>query len=137
MVGILASLTIPRLATPDRRFAILLSLCLAAAFASVLLQASSGPALTAGLVLQGLARATLMTVLILTLVELPGIGERHAGAASGLFFSAAEIGGMLGPLSLGLVYDWQGDFTLALIGLTVVALLLAVGSQRLKHLARA
>ena len=39
VVGILASLTIPRLATPDRRFAILLSLCLAAAFASVLLQA--------------------------------------------------------------------------------------------------
>ena len=105
VVGVLGSLTIPRLATPDRRFQILLGLCLAATLASVLLQFTSGPLLTIGLIMQGIARSSMMTVLILALVELPGIGERNAGSASGLFFSAAEVGGMLGPLSMGLIYD--------------------------------
>ena len=54
--------------------------------------------LTFALVLQGFVRASLMTILILTLMELPVVQERHAGTASGLFFSAAEIGGVLGPL---------------------------------------
>jgi predicted MFS family arabinose efflux permease len=135
VVGIIGSLTIPRLATPERRFNILFGLCLAAGAASLLLQSSHGVLLTAGLVMQGVARATLMTVLILTLVELPGIGEKHAGAASGLFFSAAEVGGMLGPLGLGLIYDWQGGFGGALAGLTAVTVLLAAGALYLRRLA--
>ena len=77
-----------------------------------------------------------MTVLILTLVELPGIGDRYAGIASGLFFSAAEVGGVLGPLGIGALYDASGDFNLALNALTVVALLLACGSFYLKRLAQ-
>ena len=136
VVGILGSLTIPRLATPHRRFKILFGLCAGAGLASMLLHAAPGPLLTLGLIMQGLARASLMTVLILTLVELPGIGEKHAGSASGLFFSAAEVGGMLGPLGMGLVYDLQGGFDGALFGLTGVAALLMLGSAYLSRLAK-
>ena len=137
VVGVLGSLTIPRLATPDRRFQILLGLCLAATLASVLLQFTSGPLLTIGLIMQGIARSSMMTVLILALVELPGIGERNAGSASGLFFSAAEVGGMLGPLSMGLIYDWQGGFGGALGSLTVVGVMLCIGSLYLSRAAAA
>ncbi len=135
VVGVLGSLTIPRLATPDRRFQILLGLCLAATLASVLLQFTSGPLLTVGLIMQGIARSSMMTVLILALVELPGIGDRNAGSASGLFFSAAEVGGMLGPLSMGLIYDWQGGFSGALGSLTVVGVMLCIGSLYLRRAA--
>ncbi len=136
VIGLAGSLLIPRLATPGRRFNILLGLALCAAGASVLLHFSAEPLLFSGLFLQGIARSALMTVLILTLVELPGIGERYAGMASGLFFSAAEVGGVLGPLSLGFLYDLTHDFDAGLYLLTVVAVLLALGAQRLKILAR-
>jgi len=136
VVGILGSLLIPRLATPERRFQILAGLCIAAFLASVLLHATTGLSLTAGLILQGVARSSLMTVLILTLVELPGIGEQRVGVASGLFFSAAEIGGVLGPLGLGIVYEVSGSFAPALSALSGVALLMLAGAWYLSHLAQ-
>jgi CP family cyanate transporter-like MFS transporter len=126
---------IPRLATPGRRFEILLGLGLAAAIATILLQFNNPTLQTSGLILQGIARSSLMTVLILTLVELPGIGDKYAGMASGLFFSAAEVGGVMGPIALGLLYDVSGNFSLALILLTVISLGLAASTLRLKGLA--
>ena len=129
IIGIAGSLLIPRLATPGRRFHILLLLASAAMVASVLLQFRSEPLMFTGLLLQGIARSSLMTVLILILVELPGIGDRYAGVASGLFFSAAEIGGVLGPVTLGVLYDLTGDFTAALLLLTTIALFLMYGTR--------
>ena len=90
----------------------------------MLLQFEHQGILTVGLIIQGIARSSLMTVLVLTLVELPGIGERYAGLASGLFFTAAELGGVMGPTLLGITYDYSGDFTLGLGLLSVTAALL-------------
>ena len=73
-------------------------------------------------------------MLILSLVELPGIGASRAGTASGLFFSAAEVGGMLGPLGMGMLYDASGNFHGALAGLSAVAILLTIGTLRLRRL---
>jgi cyanate permease len=137
VIGLLGSLLIPRLATPRRRFNILVGLSLCAASASILLHFQFEVLLFSGLLLQGIARSALMTVLILTLVELPGIGERYVGVASGLFFSAAEVGGVLGPVSLGLLYDYSGGFDSGLYMLTGVSILLAIGAHRLKGLAAA
>jgi cyanate permease len=136
VIGIAGSLLIPRLATPERRFTILLGLCVAALLASLLLQFPDGPLQTLGLIMQGIARSALMTVLVLTLVELPGIGESRAGTASGMFFSAAEIGGVIGPLSLGILYDSTHTFTAGLGALSVVAALLTLGTLYLTRLAR-
>lgn len=136
LIGIVGSLLIPRLATPARRFNILIALCVCAAAASFLLQFENSTVLFTGLFLQGIARSALMTILILTLVELPAIGERYAGVASGFFFSAAEVGGVLGPVSIGILYDFTGGFTASLYFLTVVACLTGIGAYRLKHIAR-
>ena len=110
--------------------------CHGAVVATVCLHAAAGPVLAFGMVLQGIARSALMTVTVLTLVEMRGVGERNAGTASGLFFASAEIGGVGGPVLLGVTYDLTGGFDLGLWMLTAVccALLLAVG--RLKVLAR-
>ena len=136
LIGIVGSLTIPRLATPGRRFPILIGLSLCAAGASILLQFQHETLLFSGLFLQGIARSAMMTVLVFTLVELPGIGERYAGVASGLFFSAAEVGGMLGHLSLGLLYDFTGTFDAGLYLLTAIGLGLALSARRLRRLAQ-
>jgi cyanate permease len=92
--------------------------------------------LPVALVLQGLVRASLMTVLILTLVELPGLDARYAGTASGLFFTAAEVGGVLGPLGLGLLYDVTGGFDAGLYALAAVAVAMTLGSLRLTRLVK-
>ena len=131
-VGILGSLLIPRLAIPARRRKILFALIVAAGISTLLLQhAGHALPLGLGLMLQGLARGSLMTVLMLSLVETPGVGSRHAGAAGGLFFSAAEIGGVLGPLTLGALSDLTGDFTAGLYLLTGVCCLLILLMARL------
>lgn len=133
IIGIVGSLLIPRLATPQRRFYILIALSSAACIASLLLRVDNESVLLAGLLLQGVARSSLMTVLILTLVELPDIGEKYAGVASGIFFSAAEIGGVLGPLLLGMLYEPGSGFSDGLTLLTFVSLTMIGGATWLQR----
>ncbi len=133
-VGVFGALLIPRHATPERRFPILFALCLAAAVASLCLHADVGPILLTGLVLQGFVRGGLTIILVLTLVEMPGVEERYAGTASGLFFSAAEVGGVAGPLTLGILFDVTGGFTAGLYLLTSITILLAFSVLFLRRL---
>lgn len=131
LVGVMGSLTIPRLATPERRYLLLGALFVAAMLASLLLRLETGLPLTIGLALQGIARSSMMTVAMLTLVETPGIGERHAATASGMFFTAAEVGGASGPMIMGAIHDATGGFTACLTFLTAITVLLMLGAVRL------
>lgn len=123
-VGVAGALLIPRFAVPQRRIAVLLGLFLSASVATQLLHSDVDALLALGLACQGIARGSMMAVATLTLVEIREVGPRYAGAAGGLFFSCAEIGGVLGPLTLGVVHDLTGGFDAALNLLTGVCLLL-------------
>ena len=81
------------------------------------------PALVVAMILQGIGRGSLIAVLILVLMETRGVDPRNTGAAVGLFFSAAEIGGVLGPLAIGAASDLTGGFDagLWLLGAVSVA----------------
>lgn len=124
LVGILGAITIPRLATPERRVPIMFALFISAAIASVLLQLAPGIGLAAGLALQGIARSSMMTVAILLLMEAPGVPPERAGMAGGMFFTVAEIGGVLGPLSIGVLSHATGGFAVPLSLLSVICVLL-------------
>ena len=100
-----------------------------------MLQAADGPILPAALVLQGLARGSAMTLSILVLLDIPEVGSKRAGVAGGMFFSAAEIGGVMGPVSIGILSDMSGGFSSALYLLTAISaallvLLLALRRQK-------
>ncbi|WP_028465598.1 CynX/NimT family MFS transporter [Nisaea denitrificans] len=127
MVGVLGSLTIPRLATPERRGAILGGLFVLAGLCTLLLQLGEGPGLILALIFQGVARGSMMTIALLFLVEARGVGSKNAGSAGGLFFSAAEIGGVSGPVAIGVIHDMTGGFTVSLWVLTGVCALLLLG----------
>ncbi|MBM3504279.1 MAG: MFS transporter [Alphaproteobacteria bacterium] len=120
VVGVIAALIIPRLATPARRFLIFGLLLVSSALATLALQSNEWPILAPGLLLQGIARSSLMTVAILILMETPGVDPRNMGAAGGLFFTAAEIGGVLGPLTIGILLDATRGFSAALFMLTAI-----------------
>lgn len=119
-VGIAGALVVPRLASPVRRPAVLAVTFACAGAATLLIHAAAGPLLALGLVFQGIARGSMTAVAMLLLMDHPDVDNRDMGAAGGLFFSAAEIGGVLGPLAIGALYDWTGGFTSALHVLTGV-----------------
>lgn len=131
-VGIIAALVIPRLAVPERRLKVMAVLFVFSMTASLLLQVSAGPLLMTGLILQGMARGAMMTVAILLLMETPGIPGERLGLAGGLFFTFAEIGGVMGPITFGVLSDLSGGFALPLAALTVVCaiLLILLGALR-------
>ena len=83
-----------------------------------------GPALVGALIFSNMARAPLMPLLILILMETPGVGSAFMGAAAGLFFSAAEIGGVGGPLVLGVTRDMTGSLDLGVLALVAVAVVM-------------
>ena len=122
VAGVAGALVIPRLAIPERRTAIMFALLLSAAAATLLLQLGPGAGLAAGLILQGVARSSMMTVAILLLMEAPGVPPARAGMAGGMFFTVAEIGGVLGPLSVGALSDASGGFALPLAAMTAICL---------------
>ncbi len=131
-VGIAGALLIPRLAVGPRRFTILMVLFVCASVATLLVQSQAGPVLTLGLVLQGIARSSMMPITILVLMETPQVGSRNMAAAGGLFFTAAEVGGVLGPLGVGALADQGGGFAGSLYALSAMCVLLVALAVRLK-----
>ena len=63
------------------------------------------PWLGIGLILQGVCRSAMTAIAILILMDMDHGKAQHVGAASGLYFSAGEIGGALGPMSIGVLAD--------------------------------
>jgi MFS transporter, CP family, cyanate transporter len=133
LFGIGSALLVPRLAIPNRRQRILVALVATSSLSTLLFQLDARPTLLAGLVLQGAAATVLTPILVLTLLELPGVDEHRAGTASGLFFSAAQIGGVAGPLMFGVLYDLSGGFALGLGAMCATTLAVLVGIGRLER----
>jgi len=79
-----------------------------------------------GLILKGITQGSMMAILLLIMMEIPQVGARYTGSAGGMFFAAAEVGGVLGPLSLGLLYDTEKSFQSGLNMLSMVCLMLLV-----------
>jgi cyanate permease len=109
-VGIPAILVIPHVTPPQLRGRIVALFALLAAAAVIAIVATSGVFFFAGLVLFGITGYSLMPLLILVLMDSPEIGSRYMGAAGGLFFCVAEIGGFSGPLIMGALVDITGTF---------------------------
>ena len=119
-----ASLTLPRLGTRRPLAApVTLSLCLGATIGMLALV--SGLAVTPLLVLVGFLRFGLAGLCLLTLMNVPGVDGRNMGVASGLFFTAGEIGGFSGPFAVGAIGDATGGFGASLLTLTGAAVLQA------------
>jgi len=69
-----------------------------------------------------LARGSLSIIVVLVLMELREVDSARMGAAAGLYFTAGEIGGVLGPLTIGTLYDVTGNFSAALDALAALCL---------------
>jgi cyanate permease len=110
LIAIGATLIITRLAVPARRTVILIGVTLLAMTSALLLETRPVALLAGSLLGLGIARSCLVPVALLVLMDAePGDGSA-VGTASGLFFAAGQIGGMLGPVLCGLAIDATGDY---------------------------
>ena len=98
----------------------------------LLLAFTDGALLVAGLVLIGLGRVV-GGVMMLFMMDAPCVEARNMGAAAGLFFTAGEIGGVLGPSMTGALADLGGGFTGGLLALSMVAAFLLALSYALSR----
>ena len=126
-LAMLSNFAVPSLARKGLRSRWLLVMLLGGALTTAGLACFSGTALIAMVLLGTVIRSPAMQVLTLVLMETPGVGAKRVGAAAGLFFAVAEIGGFTGPLTLGVVRDSSGGLTLGLwiiVAITAVAAVL-------------
>ena len=133
-ISIFSAMVIPQFAIPSRRLFILLCLFICAGGATFLIEEPAGVWLAAGLFLQGTARGAMRTVALLVLMDSRNVEARDIGSVGGLFFSAAEIGGVLGPLAMGYLFDVTGGFSAALYMLSGVCAALMLLVARLRQL---
>jgi MFS-type transporter involved in bile tolerance (Atg22 family) len=93
---------------------------------TILLTSTMALPLLPSLLLYGIAGGSLVPLMILTLMETPGVDSEHMGAAGGLFFCISEIGGFFGPFVIGFLVDLTGSFMAGAIFLALLAAVIAV-----------
>ncbi len=86
----------------------------------------SGTALYLGLATLGFISAPFMALLLLILMDSPGVETRHMGSAGGMFFCVAEIGGFTGPLIMGVLVDVTDAFMAGVMFLAGLCLTMAI-----------
>ena len=130
LCGLLTALVVPGLTRAGHRRVALMALLLtgAAGLAGMTLL-RTGPLVTATVV-TAMARAPMLPLMMLLLMEQPGVGARHLGVGAGLLFAAAEIGGFGGPALLGVVRHLAGGLGPGLLGLAAVSLLMVAAVHR-------
>lgn len=120
--GILGSVTIPRFGKAGLRRKMLFILFLIQGIWVFLVVLVIGLIpLTVVLILYGICSAAIPPLTIVLLMDLPNIGAKNTGAASGVFFSFGAVGGFIGPLIVGYLADLMGTLY---IGFLLVALVL-------------
>ena len=133
LCGLLTALIVPGLSRPGARRTALAALLLAgAAGLAGMTVLGAGPLLAASWV-TAMARAPVLPLMMLLLMEQPGVGARHLGLGAGLLFAAAEIGGFGGPALLGAVRDLAGGLAPSMLGMAVVSLLMVAIIVRVRE----
>ena len=133
MCGLLTALIVPGISRPGARRTALAALLLATALGLAGMMALRAGPLLAVSWATAMARAPVLPLMMLLLMEQPGVGARHLGLGAGLLFAAAEIGGFGGPTLLGAVRDLAGELAPSMLGMAVVSLLMIVTVLRVRE----
>ncbi|MGD9750162.1 MAG: CynX/NimT family MFS transporter [Acidimicrobiia bacterium] len=126
LVGIASALVVPRLATPARRRPLYLSVYLIGAVGVALVPHLGGGVVFVALVAVGVTRAAALPLGMMLLMDDPDVGAENMAVAGGLYFTAGEIGGVVGPLLVGSAAQSAGGYGLAALLLGGCALAMAV-----------
>ena len=124
--GIPSILVIPSMVPSHLRGRIIAIFAFLTTINLVLVMKISGTALYLGLATMGFISAPFMALLLLILMDSPGVETRHMGSAGGMFFCVAEIGGFTGPFIMGILVDATGTFMTGALFLAGLCVAMAV-----------
>lgn len=130
--GIPAILFIPSLIPPHFRDRMVAILALMTTLNLVLVMKTSGTPLYIGLLVLGFVSSPFMPLMLLMLMESPRVETKYMGAAGGMFFCIAEIGGFSGPSIMGILVDLTGTFMAGTIFLAILCIAIAIMSFFIK-----
>jgi cyanate permease len=131
--GIPSILIIPSLVPSRYRGQAMATLSILTAVNIILVMKISGVALLICLALLGFISAPFMSLLLLILMDSPGVKPGDLGAAGGMFFCVAEIGGFAGPFLMGVLMDLTGTFMAGALFLACLCLAIVAFTYFLKH----
>lgn len=124
-LGIVGALVGPRSIPEKHRIAAMAVVFVLYGVATILLIVDGRPSAFVGLAIAGSVRGLAVPVSLVVMMQLPGVTHRNMGAAGGLFFTAGEAGGVLGPILFGVLSD-AGGSTAGLILLASVTMATAL-----------
>ena len=130
--GILAVLNVPRLTPPHLRGRIAALTNFLGAIVLLIIATSSGSILISGLFFYGLLFRCAMPLLMLVLMDLPEIGSKNMGAATGMYFCVSEIGGFTGPSLMGAIVDMTGEFIIGIVIISVLSFIMSIMALLIK-----
>lgn len=81
----------------------------------------------------GIFIGALSPLLLTILMDTREVGVKKMGAAGGLYFSFGEVGGVLGPVIVGLFRDLTGNFSTGLTILAIIVGAMLIPSRFLKE----
>ncbi|MDA0301067.1 MAG: MFS transporter [Chloroflexi bacterium] len=132
LVAIVAALVVPRFTTARWLTPVLIAVFGMWMVAALLLRSTGGGLEYLALVMLGIGRGAATPLLMLTLMRSRSVGSALMGAAGGLFFTAGEVGGVLGPTLTGFLSDATGGFGAGLLALAVTSAVLAAMALALR-----
>ncbi|MBN1380083.1 MAG: MFS transporter [Deltaproteobacteria bacterium] len=127
-----AILLVPRLIPGHLRGKAIAGFALCTSILIIVITNASGIPLIAGLALLGMSNSGFLPIMLLILMDSPEIGSKYMGAAGGLFFCVAEVGGVLGPFVMGALVDLTGAFLVGGFFLTFLAITVSFLAWSLK-----
>ncbi len=134
VVGLAATFLIPRFATVERRRSLMIAILLLGSVGVVSLLTTNPLVLALAVGASAIPRVAIMPILVMVMMDHRDVGPGHIAAATGLFFSLSQIGGVAGPAITGAMADATGDFQAPLFMqagvMLTIALALALGFNK-------
>jgi CP family cyanate transporter-like MFS transporter len=108
--GIVGALLIPRCAPEFKLKYVVASLLGISSISTYAIGTTTGVSLVIALASQGVAIGAMLPLCMLMLMNTKEVGSALMGAAGGLYFTVAEVGGFAGPYVVGRLVDLTGSF---------------------------
>ena len=130
--GIPAILLLPRLVPPRLRGHIIAIFAVLTTVNLAIVMFLSGAGLYAVLAVLGFISSPFLSMMLLILMDTREVDSKYMGAAGGMFFCVAEIGGFTGPLLMGVLVDVTGTFLTGVFFLASLCMFIAGLTRLLK-----
>jgi len=131
--GLIGNIIVPSLARAGSRKPIVFITLLTQGICIYVGATATGLLFTASLVFYGIGFGAAAPLLIVILMDLPQVGAKRIGVASGILFSIGGMGGFTGPLVVGFLTESTGTILTGMITLALLVEVMLIPTMLMKE----